>query len=179
MSRGVNSRNWVLVAALLALFASRFLFFPGYLAYAKEATGTDHAWVACRIVSESRQDGENRQITVTVTEKFTGMLNGNLEGTEHGVVHKDGTQSFSGSGTFVGAINGRSGTAILTYSGAVDVHGTIAAHWVVDKGTDDLARVDGQGTIEGKQTRPSPNDCDGAGHSAWNGTYSGTVQFAR
>ncbi len=70
------------------------------------------------------------------------------------------------------------GTAIFTYSGALDTSGRMTAHWVLDKGTDDLARIDGQGTFEGKQVHPAPNDCgDSESQSAWSGAYSGTIQF--
>ena len=117
-------------------------------------------------------------LTAAVTAKFSGLLNGTCEAAERETVHKDGTQSFSGSGTFSGQVNGRSGTAIFTYSGALDATGRMTAHWVLDKGTDDLARIDGLGTFEGKQVHPAPNECgDSESQSAWGGAYTGTVQF--
>jgi Protein of unknown function (DUF3224) len=179
MRRGVSS-PLLIVCLWLALLGSSFLFnyFPGHVTYAKETDAPKREWIACKNITDSRQDGDNQMITATVTEKFSGMLNGTCEAAERETVRKDGAQSFSGSGTFSGQVNGRSGTAIFTYSGALDANGKMTANWVLDKGTDDLARIDGQGTFEGKRTHPAPNECgDSESESAWNGTYSGTVQF--
>ncbi len=135
-------------------------------------------WSDCNTISESRQDGENQLITVAIAEKFTGTLNGSYEGTERNIVHKDGSGSFNGSGTFSGEVNGRSGTAVMTYAGTVDAKGDATAHWVLDQGTDGLARVDGHGTFEGKQVKPAPPGCsDRQSQSAFSGTYAGTVQL--
>lgn len=133
-------------------------------------------WVDCNTIMESRQDGDNRLLIVTISEKFTGTLNGTYEGTERNVVHKDGSASFNGSGLFTGQVNGRSGTAVMTYSGTLDAKGAALAHWVLDKGTDDLARIDGQGTFQGKQLRSAPAGCTES-QSAFSGDYSGRVQF--
>ena len=134
------------------------------------------AWASCELISDSRQDGDNQQDTVTITQKFIGTLDGKWEGSEREVVHKDGTRTFSGSGTFTGEINGHAGTAVLTHSGTVDSKGVAVAHWILDHGTDDLARVDGQGTWEGTRTRPAPAECrELRSQSAWSGNYVGTV----
>jgi hypothetical protein len=136
-------------------------------------------WVDCNTISESRPDGENQLITVAITEKLTGTLNGSYEGTERNVVHKNGSASFNGSGTFSGEANGRSGTAVMTYSGTVDPKGHAVAHWVLDQGTDGLARFDGQGTFEGKQLKPAPAGCtDRKAQSAFSGTYTGSLLFS-
>jgi hypothetical protein len=136
-------------------------------------------WVDCNTVSEVRQDGDNQLITVAITEKFTGTLNGSYEGIERNVVRKDGSGSFNGSGTFSGEVNGRSGTAVMTYSGTVDAKGAATAHWVLDQGTDALARLDGQGTFEGRQLKPAPAGCTNPkSQSAFSGTYTGSLQFS-
>lgn len=148
------------------------------MTYARDKSPSQQEWAGCKSITESRQDGDNQLVNAAVTETFRGMLSGTCEAAERQTLRKDGSQSFSGSGTFTGQVNGRSGTAILTYSGALDTKGKMTAHWVLDKGTDDLARIDGQGTFEGKQTHPAPNECsDAESQSAWSGTYSGTVQF--
>jgi hypothetical protein len=133
-------------------------------------------WVDCNTIMESRQDGDDQLIILTISEKFTGTLNGTFEGTERNVVHKDGSASFNSSGLFTGEVNGRSGTAVMTYSGTLDAKGAAVAHWVLDKGTDDLARIDGQGTFQGKQLRFAPAGCTES-QSAFSGAYSGRVQF--
>lgn len=135
-------------------------------------------WIDCHTITEARQDGDNQLITVTITEKLSGGLSGSFEGIERDVVHKDGSTSFSGSGSFTGEINKRSGTAVMTYSGTVDVKGAAIAHWVLDQGTDRLVKVDGHGTFEGKEIKPAPADCaDARTQSAWSGTYSGTINL--
>jgi hypothetical protein len=179
MRRGLHSPLLVLCPWLLALFAALLIdSFFDHVTYAKDTDAPKREWIACKSITDSRQEGDNQMITATVTEKFSGMLNGTCEAAERETVRKDGSQSFSGSGTFSGQVNGRSGTAIFTYSGALDANGKMTANWVLDKGTDDLARIDGQGTLEGKQARPAPNECaDSESQSAWSGTYSGTVRF--
>ncbi len=178
MRRGVSSPLLV-VCLWLAIFAAAAIpFLFNQTTDAKESESLPRHWTACKTITDSRQDGENQLITATVIGKFDGMLDGTLEAAEREVLRKDGSQSFSGSGTFSGKVNGRSGTAILTYSGTLDASGKMTAHWVLDKGTDDLARIDGQGSLEGKQAHPAPNECgESDSQSAWGGTYSGKVQF--
>lgn len=135
-------------------------------------------WSDCNTISESKQNGDDQLITVTTAEKFTGSLKGSYEGIERNVVHKDGSGSFNGSGTFSGEINGHAGTAVMTYSGAVDPKGHGAGHWILDQGTDGLATVDGHGTFEGKELKPPPADCAAANsQSAWSGSYKGNIEF--
>jgi hypothetical protein len=136
-------------------------------------------WIDCNTTTQSRTEGENQLIMVAIAEKFTGTLNGTFEGSERNVVHKDGSGTFDGSGVFSGQINGRSGTALMTYSGAVDRKGDATAHWVLDHGTEELARVDGHGTFQGKQIKSPPADlaCTGNSQSVFSGTYAGTVML--
>ena len=147
--------------------------------------GVKGDWVECHTVTDSRDEGENKLLSVTITEQLTGTLSGTCEATVRNVIHKDGTATFSGSGTFGGQISGRAGTAIITYSGTVDRNGIAVANWVLDKGTDDLARIDGQGTFHGKQAAgdalPPELNCRDRGRmqSVWAGTYDGTLQFSR
>ena len=83
-------------------------------------------------------------------------------------------------GMFAGKISGRSGTAVMTYSGKVDDKGDARAHWVLDQGSDGLARIDGQGTFEGRQLKSAPQGCtDPTTQSAFAGTYKGNLQFTK
>jgi hypothetical protein len=67
----------------------------------------------------------------------------------------------------------------MTYSGRVDSKGHAVAHWVLDQGTEGLARFDGQGTFEGQQLKPAPVGCtDPKSQSAFSGTYTGDLQFS-
>ena len=135
-------------------------------------------WIDCNTVIDSKEEEDHQLITVGIAEKFSGAFNGSYEGTERNVVRRDGSGTFKGSGVFTGQLSGRSGTAVMTYSGTVDKDGAAVAHWVLDQGTDELARVDGQGTFEGKQIDQRPEGCsDAKTQSAFAGTYTGTVQF--
>jgi hypothetical protein len=135
-------------------------------------------WVDCNTVTDAKEEGDQQVITVAIAEKFSGTLNGNYEGTERNALRRDGSGSFKGSGVFHGEVNGRAGTAVMTYSGTIDKEGNAVAHWVLDQGTDDLARIDGNGTFEGRQIERRPERCtDPKTQSAFAGTYSGTVQF--
>jgi hypothetical protein len=145
---------------------------------ASDATPVKGEWIDCNTVTESKTEGDHQLITVAIVEKFTGSFNGTYEGTERNVVRQDGSGTFKGSGVFTGEVSGRAGTAVMTYSGTVDKDGHAVAHWVLDQGTDALARIDGQGTFEGKQIEQRPDGCtDPTTQSAFAGTYSGTVQF--
>jgi hypothetical protein len=135
-------------------------------------------WVDCNTITENKQEGDDQLITVTISQRFTGDLTGSFEGIERNVVHKDRSGSFRGSGTFNGEINKHSGTAVMTYSGVVDSKGIAVAHWVLDQGTDDLRKVDGHGTFEGKELKSaSPGCTDLTSQSGWGGTYNGTVEL--
>ena len=144
----------------------------------KSAVAVQGEWIDCNTVTESKEKGDHQLITVAIAEKFSGTLNGTYEGTEQNDVRPDGSGTFKGSGVFTGNVSERAGTAVMTYSGTIDKDGHAVAHWVLDQGTDALARIDGQGTFEGRQTEQRPSGCaDAESQSAFAGTYKGTVQF--
>ena len=170
--------------ALAALTSAVFIVFAAAAGKPKSESSKSQPsivkgeWIDCNTISETKEDGDNRLITVMITEKFSGTLNGSYEGIERNVVHKDGSGSFKGSGSFNGEVNGRSGTAVMTYTGTVDAKGIGRAHWVLDQGTDGLVRIDGRGTFEGKESKQRAADCsDPKSQSAWSGSYAGTVEF--
>jgi hypothetical protein len=173
-----------------AMFALTALTTAGLIAFAagsgkpksdasnSQSLAVKGAWIDCNTVSETKQDGDKQLITILITEKFSGTLNGSYEGIERNIVHQDGSGTFHGSGTFNGEINAHSGTAVMTYSGTVDAKGVAHANWVLDQGTDGLVRIDGRGTFEGKETKQRPPDCnDPKSQSAWSGSYTGTVEL--
>ena len=163
---------FIVVAALPAMRAAK----PD--AAPKGAVAVQGDWIDCNTVTETKDKGDHQLITVAIAEKFTGALSGTYEGTEQNDVRPDGSGTFKGSGVFTGEITGRAGTAVMTYSGTLDKDGHAVAHWVLDQGTDALARIDGQGTFEGRQTEQRPDGCGNTeSQSAFAGTYKGTVQF--
>ena len=136
-------------------------------------------WIGCNTVSDSKEEGDQRVATLTTSKKFNGTVDGTYDGTERSAVRGDGSGSFKSSGVFTGEVNGRAGTAVLTYSGTIDKEGRAVAHWVLDQGTDDLARVDGHGTFEGKLVERGLEGCpNNRTQSALAGSYSGTVNFS-
>ncbi len=128
-------------------------------------------------MTESRADGDNELTTVTLAQKFSGPVDGTCEGTEKEVVRKDGTRTFTGSGLFSGKINGRSGTVLMTHTGTVNRDGLAVADWILDHGTDELARIDGHGRSEGKRTEKAEACSDSTSQTGWSGKYSGAIDF--
>jgi hypothetical protein len=139
-------------------------------------------WTDCNIVTSIRQTGPLLRIVVDISQTFTGTLDGGYVGTEDVTVLPDGTATFTGEGTFTGAIDGRTGRAVYRYEGTVNAEGVGAATWTLYKGTDDLERLQGNGTFAGtgialQVTRFTPFDptvCDGG---MYGGDYEGTLKY--
>jgi len=139
------------------------------------------AWADCNIVTSLRQTGPLLRIVVDISQTFTGTLEGGYVGTEEATVFPDGTATFTGEGTFTGAIDGNTGRAAYRYEGTVDAQGVGAATWSLDKGADGLERLRGSGTFSGtgialQLTRFTPADptvCDGG---MYGGSYQGTLK---
>ena len=140
-------------------------------------------WADCNIVTSVRQTGPLLRIIVDISQTFTGTLEGGYLGSEDVTVFPDGTATFSGEGTFTGAVDGNIGRAAYHYEGTVDAQGVGAAAWSLDKGTDGLQKLRGNGTFSGagialQLTRFTPADptvCDGG---MYGGAYHGTLRFA-
>jgi len=143
---------------------------------------TQGTWADCNIVTSFRQAGPLLRITVDISQTFGGTLEGGYVGTEDVTVFPDGTATFTGEGTFTGAVDGRSGRAAYRYEGTVDAQGVGAATWSLDKGTDELAKLRGSGTFSGTGiplqltpfTPADPNVCDGG---MYGGNYQGTLKY--
>ena len=121
-----------------------------------------------------RQVGDNLIITFNVTGTSTGTFTGSFVGTEMQVVHSDGSINLHGSLVLTGSIGNSSGTLVFTYEGignAVTGHETL--HGVGGQGTDGLAGVHVNLTLEGDVGAPNPG-CDLSGA----GTYTGQILFA-
>jgi Protein of unknown function (DUF3224) len=139
-------------------------------------------WVDCNIVTSFRETGPLLRITVDISQTFTGTLEGGYVGTEYDTVFPDGTAMFTGEGTFTGAVDGKTGRAAYRYEGTVDAQGVGAATWSLDKGTDELHKLRGNGTFSGtgialQTTRFTPADptvCDGG---MYGGGYQGTLKY--
>lgn len=103
-----------------------------------------------------------------------GIWTGNFEGdsTEDGqvVVHSSGSWSYKGIVSFVGTVDGRSGTMEMSVAGRrPDVLSDWQGLWVILSGTDELANLRGQGTWWGPGA-PAPEQQGDI-------YYSGTIHF--
>ena len=65
----------------------------------------------------------------------------------------------------------------MTYTGTINGQGVAVADWVLDHGTDELARIDGHGRSEGKRAKAGGDCSDSATQSAWGGKYTGEIDF--
>ena len=116
-----------------------------------------------------RQAGENLIIRFNVTVTTTATFTGSAIGTELDIVHLDGSITLHGTAFFTGSVGGRSGTLLLTYTGkgsAVTGHENL--HFVGRQGTDGLAGLHTEGTIEGDLV-PAVGECDVSGAGTYNG----------
>ena len=120
------------------------------------------------------QVGDNLIIIFNVTGTGTGTFTGSFVGTEMDVVHPDGSINLHGSIVFNGQVGNNSGSLVFTYEGignAVTGHENL--HAVGGHGTDGLAGVHANITLEGDVGAPNPG-CDLSG----TGTYNGQILFA-
>ena len=109
----------------------------------------------------------NTLFDYTFAEHMLGTFDGTRVGSGFAVIHADGTLNTANSGTFTGTIAGKSGTAVMRYSGS----GTFAAaagSFTVTEGTGELAAVHAEGTDAGSATGPT----------SLAGTYSFKVHFS-
>jgi hypothetical protein len=94
-----------------------------------------------------RQAGGNTIVTATEVQTLTGVLNGTRLATGIEIFHPDGTFTAHDSGTFTGAVDGRTGS--ITISGASSGVGNTGDGQIVgDQGTGGLAGLHLQGTFQ-------------------------------
>ena len=103
-----------------------------------------------------------------------GIWSGTFEGTstEDGkvVIHCSGSWSFNAIVSYVGSVNGQSGTLVMSVQGSrPDAFSDWHGGWVILRGTEELATLRGQGTWSGPG---SP------GEGIWGDIYyEGSVHF--
>ena len=98
--------------------------------------------------------GGNLFVSVPFTAINTGILTGSCAGSYLLIVHTDGALllNFIGSETCTGAVDSQAGTYSISFAGTQDVdsHAPFEASFVLG-GTDALANLHGQGTIQEKE----------------------------
>ena len=113
-----------------------------------------------QVISVRQVDG-NTVITATEVQTLTGALSGIRRATGVEVIHPDGTFAAHDSGTFTGAVDGRTGTIVI--SGASSGAGTTGSgQFTGEHGTGGLAGLHLRGTFQVVITGPTTSD----------GTYS-------
>jgi uncharacterized protein DUF3224 len=149
------------VLAALPLLAS-LLLLPA--AHASTLSSGSGSFTATGEVISIRQADGNTIVTATEVQTLTGVLTGTRMASGIMIFHPDGTFTAHDTGTFTGAVDGRSGS--ITISGASSGTGNIGSGQIVgDRGTGGLAGLHLQGTFQPVITSATTAD----------GTYS--VQF--
>jgi|SRR5215471_14465319 len=135
-----RDRVFSVLAVVGALTVGAFFTLPN--AQASQPVPATFSSTDCEHIISVEPHGPNTIITLSITACFHGTFEGEYVGTERDVIHSNGAiAEGQGSGVFSGTVNGRSGTCVFSYHVNVPV-----AHWVVDRGTGDLAGLSGQGT---------------------------------
>jgi hypothetical protein len=149
------------VLAALPLLASLFLL-PA--AHASTLSSGSGSFTATGEVISVRQADGNTIVTATEVQTLTGVLTGTRVASGIMIFHPDGTFTAHDTGTFTGAVDGRTGS--ITISGASSGTGNTGSGQIVgDRGTGGLAGLHLQGTFQPVVTSATTAD----------GTYS--VQF--
>ena len=146
----------------------------------------------CEHVISVQTVGENTIITLSETICLhDGTIEGTGVATERDVIHPNGTVTITtqSSGPFSGTVNGRSGTCFISVAVELTPNGGLT-HWVVDRGTGDLAGLHGQGTFQGDAIEHGPGcpvsgfdctDCPpatGTCDDSFDLTWTGQIDFA-
>jgi hypothetical protein len=137
----MNKKLFVLLAVIMAL---SMVSIPA-LAGPPEDAGGDWSYIVTD--AEVRVAGCNTFMTTYDEGVWTGTFEG--VSTEVGVVvlHCSGKASFNGTLSFVGEVNGESGTLDMSVVGTCcDEQGHWKGQWVILSGTEGLATLRGQGT---------------------------------
>jgi hypothetical protein len=154
---------------LKAVFALLVVPFPVFLPGTADAgtqIETAGAFTATVQITDVRLVDGNTIIAATETQTLTGSFAGTRVAHGIQIVHSDGSFEAHDSGTFTGTVNGSSGTVVISGS-STGVGNSGSGRLVVDRGTDDLAGLHGQGTFQPTITGPTTAD----------GTYSVQIHF--
>jgi Protein of unknown function (DUF3224) len=99
-----------------------------------------------------QQDSGNQVTTLTIQQVIYGDIAGSVTEEETDVMHPDKTIAFSGKSSCTCTVAGKSGTLMWSYSGTSAADGTFQGQFFDVYGTNDLARLHGQGTFQGQGT---------------------------
>jgi hypothetical protein len=106
-----------------------------------------------QVISVRQVDG-NTVVTATEVQTLTGTLSGIRRATGVEIIHPDGTFAAHDSGTFTGAIDGRTGSIVI--SGASSGAGTTdSGQFTGEHATGGLTGLHLRGTFQVVMTRPS------------------------
>ena len=129
---------FVLMSVILILSAS-----PAFAGPPDEAGGI---WRYIVTDIEVKMAGPNTFMTTYDHGEWTGTFEGLSTEVGMVVVHPSGNTSFNGTLSFVGEVNGKSGTFEMSVVGQCCDEQGWNGQWVILSGTEELANLRGQGT---------------------------------
>jgi eukaryotic-like serine/threonine-protein kinase len=97
-----------------------------------------------------RQDGSNKISSITSQSVSYGGIMGSYTSKETSILHPDKTTTFSGSSTCTCTVAGKSGTLMWSFTGTGTADGSFQGQFFDIHGTGDLAKLHGQGTLQGQ-----------------------------
>ncbi len=98
----------------------------------------------------TRQDGNNQISRITQHWVEYGDVTGKFTNDEIVTTHEDKTADFTGTSTCTCTVSGKSGTLTWSYTGTQAVDGNWQGQSFDLHGTDDLAKLHGQGNFHGQ-----------------------------
>ena len=138
--------------------------------HAGPPTNAEGLWRYQPFIDETRVVGGNTFLKTHENGEWTGTFVGDSTELGQVVIHASGSWSFNAIVSYVGTVDGRSGTLEMSVVGSrPDVFTDWQGRWVILSGTGDLATLRGQGTWRGPGS---------LGEGKWGDIYySGNVHF--
>jgi hypothetical protein len=138
--------------AVFAALISLLLLAP--LASASTPPTASGSFTGTVAIASVRQADGNTIITAIETQTLTGFLSGTRVAVGVQTIHPDGTFNAHDTGTFIGTVDGRSGSAVITGS-STGMGNAGSGQLVVELGTAGLAGLHAQGTFLPTFTGPT------------------------
>jgi hypothetical protein len=98
----------------------------------------------------TRQEGSTKIVSLTQRGVITGDIMGSYTDEETLTLAADNSGAFSGTITCSCTVTGKSGTLMWSYTGTQAADGSFQGQVFNFHGTEDLARLNGQGTFQGQ-----------------------------
>lgn len=117
---------------------------------ADELTGDGTVMLISKEILSMQQEHDTTLVTLRVTARVDGLLQGTLESNETARVHADGSiDVVSSHETFTGNVEGKSGTLEFHEHSVIDASGNMTGEFEVVNGSGELAGARGCGSLRG------------------------------